>query len=254
MGPGPIHPVAPSSPKRPSVIDRVRRFPGTYGLIGITVTVFLLQWLSKLTYGQDLVLILGAKVNQAIAAGELWRLLTPVFVHAGLWHLFVNMYSLFALGPAVERFFGSPRTLAFYLLSGVSGVTLSLAFSPYPSVGASGAIFGLLGALATFLFHHRAIFGRTGWMQFRQIVVVALLNLGLGLMPGIDNWGHLGGLLAGISLTWFLGPHLEPFWITPAQAQLHDHRPWQTVWPGSMVAVAVIAMLALAVALSPAGP
>jgi hypothetical protein len=88
--------------------------------------------------------------------------------------------------------------LALYLLSGISGVVFSLAFNRFPSVGASGAIFGLLGALAMFLYLHRGLLGPAGRMQLQQLVVVGALNLVYGAMnPGIDLWGHIGGLAAG---------------------------------------------------------
>ena len=184
-------------PPSPSILQRVQRSPATFGLIGVTALVFAAQLLGQALAGADVVLYYGAKINERLAAGEAWRLVTPIFLHAGLLHIGVNMYSLWALGPAVERFFGHGRFLAVYLLSGMSGVLLSLVMSPNPSVGASGAIFGLLGALAAFLYLHRATFGQFGAMQLRQLLFVALINLGLGLSPGIDNWGHVGGLLAG---------------------------------------------------------
>lgn len=249
----PVQQPVPSRPQPRSLRQTIGRFPATYGLIGATLVVFILQLVSTQLFGVDIVLALGAKINSAIAAGEVWRLLTPVFIHIGLVHFFVNMYSLYAIGPAVERFFGSQRTLVFYLLSGFGGVVMSMAFSANPSVGASGAIFGLLGALGMFLFAHRSTFGRAATFQFRQIVVVALLNLGLGLVPGIDNWGHLGGLITGVALTATVGPKLEPIWGAETLPRLTDRRPWQTVWRGSVAAVIILSALALAATMSPFG-
>jgi rhomboid protease GluP len=82
-------------------------------------------------------------------------------------------------------------------------------------------------------------------------VVVALLNLGLGLMPGIDDWGHLGGLIAGTALTLFLGPRYEPAWVDTVQAQLVDRRPWSQVWPGMVFAAGLLGGLTLLALLSP---
>ncbi len=242
---------SPPRPRPSSLREQAARFPTTYGLMGFTILVFLGQLLSDQLLGVDLILIYGAKVNEAIAAGEWWRLLTPLFVHGGVGHIFVNMYSLYAIGPAVERFYGARRTLALYLLSGVGGVILSLALSPYPSIGASGAIFGLLGALGAFLYRHRALFGRLGRVQLRQIVLVALLNLGLGLMPGIDNWGHMGGLLAGLALAWFMGPHYVVEWLDPEHYRARDQRPWREVWPRAILAAAALGLLALLAVSSP---
>lgn len=242
-------PVPPRPPQ--NLRRRIGRITATFGLIGATLVVFLLQLASTQLLGFDIVLALGAKINDAIAAGEIWRVLSPVFIHVGLLHFFVNMYSLYAIGPAVERFFGPQRMLILYLLSGIGGVVMSMAFSANPSVGASGAIFGLLGALGMFLFGHRHTFGRAATFQFRQIVLVALLNLGLGLVPGIDNWGHLGGLITGAGLTAAIGPSLEPVWGEESLPRLMDRRPWRTAWPRAVAALLILSALALAATRSP---
>jgi rhomboid protease GluP len=222
-----------------------RQFRGAYGLIGFTVLVFAGQWLSLSLAGTDLLLEWGAKSRPEMIAGQVWRFVTPIFLHVSLPHLLVNMYSLYAIGPAVERFFGTPRFIAVYMLSGISGVLFSLALSPYPSAGASGSIFGLLGALAAFLYLHRTLFGRFGRLQLRQLVLVAVLNLALGLMPGIDNWGHVGGLLAGVMLTWAIGPAYRVVWVTAEQGQLADQRPWREVRASTLLAAGVLSALAL---------
>jgi rhomboid protease GluP len=240
------------SSHQPTFIQRFRRSPAAFSLIGITLLIYIAQEASILLFGDDLVIYFGAKINEAIYAGQLWRFITPVFVHAGVWHILINMYSLYVLGPTVEGFFGTPRMLVIYFFSGMNSVVFSLAFSQYASVGASGAIFGLLGALGTFLFLHRKSLGRTGKAYLRQIVIVALLNLGLGLVPNIDNWGHLGGLLAGIALAWFLGPRFELLWINSDEpAKLIEKRPWREVWPRTLSAALVIIFLAYLAILSP---
>lgn len=238
---GPSSAPLPPSPAPPTLAQRIRRFPATFGLIGVTLLVFAAQSIGDALVGADVVLYYGAKINQALAAGEAWRLVTPIFLHAGLLHIAVNMYSLYALGPAVERFFGHRRFLVIYLLAGICGVLLSLVMSPNPSVGASGAIFGLLGCLAVFLFLHRAMFGEFGAAQLRQLVIVALANLLLGLSPGIDNWGHVGGLVAGVGLAWFAGPRFQPQMLPDGRARLVDQRPArQTTVRLAMAAAAVV--------------
>jgi len=243
------HPASPAPVSPPAVrrnlAQRLGAFPATFGLIGFTTAIFILQFLSTTLFGQDWLLETGAKYGPLMAAGEWWRFLTPVFLHANLFHIFVNMYSLYALGPAVERFFEARRMLALYLLSGIGGVILSLAFSPDPSVGASGAIFGLLGALAAFFYLHRAAFGRFGMVQLRQLIFVALLNLMLGLSPGIDNWGHVGGLITGALLTLLLGPRYAPDLNVIGQPRLTDRRPWSQTWPGFLAAFALLAGISL---------
>lgn len=237
----------PVAPRRPGGMqERVQRFPVTYLLIGLTLLVYLGQWLGEIIFGVDVILIFGAKVNQAIRAGELWRFITPLFVHGSLPHIFVNMYSLFAIGPAVERFFGPRRFLAVYFLSGISGVIMSLGFTEQPSVGASGAIFGLLGALGALLFLNRSVFGQAGSFQLRQIVFVALLNLALGLSPGIDNWGHLGGLITGTALGYFAGPLFAWEGSMETGQRVRDQRPWEAAWPIVAFAAGMIAFLGFA--------
>jgi rhomboid protease GluP len=158
---------------------------------------------------------------------------------------------LYVIGPPVERLFGRPRMLVIYLLSGIAGVAFSLAFSSVASAGASGAIFGLLGALGGFLFLHRGLFGRAGTIQLRQIVLVAVLNLAIGLSPGIDNWGHLGGLIAGLSMAYVIGPRFEAAMISIGQPHWTDRRSWDQVWPSALVSAAVVLLLCLAAAHSP---
>jgi len=246
--PSPTGPAGiPRAPVRaaPSFLLRIRRFPATFSLIGATILIFIAQWLGQALVGGDIVLYYGAKINENLAAGEAWRLVTPVFLHADLLHIGVNMYSLWALGPAVERFFGQARFLIVYLLSGICGVLLSLVMSPAPSVGASGAIFGLLGALAAFLYLHRATFGQLGAMQLRQLVFVALINLGMGLTPGIDNWGHVGGLVAGVALAWSLGPRFSTTMLPDGRPRLVDARTKQQI--SVRIGLAIIAAIILSV-------
>ena len=238
----------PASSSSPVASGRMwSRFPGAFALISITVLVFLGQTATNQWLGYDWLLEFGVKYRTAIQNGEFWRFITPIFLHLGFAHLFVNMYSLYAIGPAVERFFGTPRFVSTYLLAGVSGVIFSLALSPSSmSAGASGAIFGMLGALAAFLYRHQGLFGRFGRLQLRQIILIALLNLGLGLMPGIDNWGHLGGLIAGAVLGWSLGPRFEVVWAWTDEGQLVDRLPWEQSRIGYLVAAGILSLLALA--------
>jgi rhomboid protease GluP len=230
----------------------MKRFPATFALIGVTCLVYLAQILSTYLLQVDLVLYFGAKINEAIFAGEIWRFVTPIFVHAGIWHIFVNMYSLYALGPAVERFLGTRRMLIIYFISGISGVIFSVSFTSSHSVGASGAIFGLLGSLGTFLFYHRESLGRGGQTYLRQIVLVALLNLALGLAPNIDNWGHLGGLVAGSLMAWFIGPQYELMYLSSEEPpRLVDKRPWEEIRSRIFLIAIAIIFLAYLSTLSP---
>jgi rhomboid protease GluP len=251
----------PGTTYRTSLRSLATRFPATTGLIILTFTVFLAQWLMTSIYGNglicgwgDIICALGAKVNDAILSGQLWRLFTPLFIHVTPLHVAVNMYSLYVIGPPTERFFGSARVLFLYLSSGIAGVIASLAFSQYHSAGASGATFGLLGAMAAFLYLNRSLFGRFGRDQLQRIIIVAILNLGLGLSPGIDNWGHIGGLTAGFTATWYFGPRLRAIHIEPDLVQLTDIRSWSKVWRiALLVATTILALTLLALISFPHG-
>ena len=123
----------------------------TYSIIAITVLFYVLQLLSEYVFGQDIPVILGARINEAILAGELWRFLTPALLHANLPHIAFNMYALLSFGTSLERHFGHGRFFLLYILSAFTGNVASFLFSDGISVGASTAIFGLLGAEAVFL-------------------------------------------------------------------------------------------------------
>jgi rhomboid protease GluP len=180
----------------------------TYILLGFTIFVYLLQMGSELMVGVDIPAYFGAKVNELIAMGQLWRLVTPMFLHGSILHIGFNMYALYIFGPRLERHFGHWRFLTLYLLSGVAGNVISMMFTSAPSLGSSTAIFGLLGAQGVFLYQNREIFGGIGRQALNSIIGVALVNLFIGLSPGIDNWGHIGGLLGGILFSWAGGPLL----------------------------------------------
>ena len=112
------------------------------------------------------------------------------------------MYALYIIGSQLESFIGKIRYLVVYLLSGLAGSVLSIFFSDTLSVGASGAIFGLLGGLLYFGYHHR-IYLET--VVKSQIIPLILINLLIGTMPQIDNWAHIGGLIGGLLATMAVG-------------------------------------------------
>jgi rhomboid protease GluP len=179
----------------------------TYVLMGITIAVFLVQILTQSVFGQDLAAAMGMKVNELIIGGQLWRLITPMFLHGSILHVAFNMYALFALGPGLESYYGHGRYLTLYLLSGFAGNVISFLFSGNPSLGSSTAIFGLIGAEAIFLFRNRSILGSMAQRALTNVIVIIAINLMFGAAtPGIDNWGHMGGLLGGTFFAWFAGP------------------------------------------------
>ena len=176
-----------------------------YALLGITIFVYVLQFGSENLVGFDIPAALGMKVNELIIHGQIWRLITPVLLHGSILHLGFNMYAMYILGPGLERFYGHWRFLALYLLAGFAGNVMSFIFSPSPSLGASTAIFGLLGAQGVFLYQNRGIYGRPAQRALGNLLMIAVVNLLIGLSPGIDNWGHIGGLIGGTLFAWYAG-------------------------------------------------
>jgi rhomboid protease GluP len=141
--------------------------------------------------------------------GAYWRLVASMFLHIGVFHLLVNAWALYQLGALFEAWLGSARLGVVYLLAGVAGSGASVAFtlagSDRVSAGASGAIFGLLGALVTFLARRHERLRPAARALLVQLLFWAGLNVILGFtLPGIDNGGHLGGFATGLLLGLFL--------------------------------------------------
>jgi rhomboid protease GluP len=236
----------PAAPMPRLLIPRVRPYV-SYVIMGLTILVFLLQMASQYMYnGNDWVAELGMKVNQLIIQGQYWRLITPVLLHGSILHLLFNMYALYAFGPGLESFYGHTRFLALYLVGGFAGNVASFIFSGSPSLGSSTAIFGLLGAEGVFMYQNRQIFGSRAQAALRNIIMVGLINLLLGLSPGIDNWGHIGGLLGGITFAWFASPRLGVE-VSPEGPRVVDRRQSREV---ILTAVGVVAFVAFLAALT----
>lgn len=135
--------------------------------------------------------------------GEYYRLITSMFVHANILHLVSNMYALYVIGPIIEKYYGKGKFSLIYLGSGIIGSLFSVVLTNYASVGASGAIFGLFGALLYFGYKYRATLD--GFLR-SSIIPTLLVNLLLGFMiPGIDVSAHLGGLIGGLLFSYQTG-------------------------------------------------
>lgn len=173
----------------------------TFLLIGICIIMFFLTYF----LGENEIISYGGNIKELVKSGEYYRLLTCIFLHAGIIHIACNMYSLYVIGSQLESFFGKIRYLIIFLLSGICGSILSIAFNNNDviSIGASGAIFGLLGAIVYFCYHYRVYLGNA---LKNQIIPIIILNLSIGfLTPGIDNFAHIGGLIGGIFTTMACG-------------------------------------------------
>jgi rhomboid protease GluP len=237
----------PTPPTRPQVTVRlpVSRPVVTYSLLIFTIIVYILQEASGFITGQDLPALLGTKVNQWIIEGEYWRLITPMFLHGSLMHIAFNMYALYIFGPGLERHFGRVRFIVLYFLAGFTGNIFSFIFSDYPSLGSSTAIFGLIGAQAVFLYRNKELFAGRGQRALSQIVMIAVINLFIGLSPGIDNWGHIGGLIGGASFTALAGPVLAVKGFSPYQT-ISDQREARDVYLASLGLLVLLILLAAA--------
>ncbi len=162
----------------------------------------------------------GAKYAPEIAQGQWWRLITAGFLHGGILHILMNMWVLFDLGAQVEDSFGGARFLLIYLISNITGFTTSLFLLPGLSIGASAAIFGLIGAMIALGVRERGTRGsaiRNFYMRW------AIYGLALSLIPGTDWAAHLGGIAGGFLVGLIAGtpgfsPALERFWQIAAAA------------------------------------
>jgi rhomboid protease GluP len=169
-------------------------------LIAINVLAFIYTSI----YGIETVGTYGGLYAPYVREGEFYRLITSVFLHANVFHLFLNMYALYIIGSQIESFFGSFKYLIIYLFSALTGSLLSMAFLGETwSIGASGAIFGLFGSMLYFGYNYRVYLGST---IKTQIVPLIVINLLIGFtIPGIDPFAHLGGLIGGIIISMAVG-------------------------------------------------
>ena len=181
----------------------------TYWLIAVNVILYVIPIL----FGQYNDLINNYSVwGPAIREGQYYRLLTGIFLHGGILHLLFNCYALYVIGSQVENFLGRIKFAIIYLVAGISGALFSVIFGGnFASIGASGAIFGLMGALVYFGYHYRVYLGT---VIKSQIIPLIVLNLLLGFyMPGIDNFAHIGGLIGGTLMSIALGVKDKSSWF-----------------------------------------
>ncbi len=241
--PGEPAPV-PASPPQQVIVQGPTTPPlVTYLIIAACVLVYIAQLATQNLLGVDVPAALGMKANDWIVRGELWRLLTPMFLHGSIIHIAFNMYALYQFGPLLERQYGHKRFLVLYFLGGFAGNVFSFALSQAPSLGSSTAIFGLLGAQGVFMYQNRELYGSRARGAITQIVTIAVINLMIGLSPGIDNWGHVGGLLGGTAFAWFAGPLLHLEGLFP-NLTLTDRREDREVFLAACGVALVFAILA----------
>lgn len=187
-------------------VNKKNRYLVTWSIILLNLVMYVI---SSMLSGNPFVMdtnvlnILGAKNNELIMAGQYYRFITCMFLHGNLIHIASNMYSLYCVGYMVEEVYGRAKYIFIYFLSGVISSYVSFLFSDAISVGASGAIFGVLGAALVFSFRYK---NRIGKALFINIIAVTALNVFIGLsMTNIDNFAHVGGLISGIIISAIIG-------------------------------------------------
>ena len=216
-----------------NAVGSMRDFPATTALAAINLSVFVAMIASggsPMRFSPEDLIRWGGNWGPLTMSGDYWRLLTAGFVHGDIIHLAFNLWCLWSLGQLAERLFGSLITAAIYILTGVAGAMLSIGWNHGRlEVGASGAIFGIAGAILSGIkFGNVAV----GPMQRRQIfsslIFFVIFNLTIGLGPGIDNMCHLGGLVSGLI---FGVP------LATAMASGKKHFEWATIIVASLVLV-----------------
>jgi rhomboid protease GluP len=198
----------PAGPQFYEVAPR-RYWPvATLILLGLNFLFFGLEMLAGGSDNLPVLLNLGAAYGPYLRRGEYWRLVMPMFLHGGWLHILGNSYALYILGSILERVYGYGRYTTIYVAAGMGGAFLSMTASRSVSVGASGAIFGIAGAMVVTGFVHRdAIPPRWGRAFGLGIIPFIVVILASGYWThGVDNWGHLGGLATGALLAFVIPP------------------------------------------------
>lgn len=219
-----------------------RRPVVTWGLLALIVGTFGLEQYYGGSSSDATLIRMGAEVPARILSGEWWRLLAPTFLHSGWPHFLMNSFVLVSLGLFLERLFGSARFLVLYVVSGLFGCLFGTLFAKLSghslSVGASGALFGLLSATAVLGFRPRGQLPARLVADLKRNAVINLgLNLLVSLRPGIDYLAHLGGALAGLLIVG-LGV------ITPTIWPREDGRPYARLLPALGAAIAGLSLMA----------
>lgn len=206
-------------PPQPSFTIQLAQPRLTYILIAVNSVIFFIMFALMTPQQQNDVYEWGANNSRLVFEGEYHRLITAMFLHGSVTHVLFNMLGVYYIGLTVERFFGTVRFALIYLLGGLVGSLFSVVLNgpEVTSVGASGALFALVGAEMVFMYKHRKLFRQMAQSRLRSLVIIVIMNLAVGfggslLQEGIriDNWGHVGGLVGGLILTWFLSPDLIP--------------------------------------------
>ena len=215
----------------------------------INVLIWLATEVAGGSTDTDVLLRFGAMYGPYIADGDYWRLFTAMFLHVGLTHLAFNGFGLFIFGQQVEKFYGPYRFGVIYILAGLAGSVASFALNDTAvGAGASGAIFGILGALVAFFVIHRDKLGEFGRQSLTGFLILAAINLFIGFsIPNVDNFAHMGGFAAGFAMTLPLAPKYRPVYDNWGQlGGLQDTNSILKQWwviPVALIVLALATML-----------
>jgi rhomboid protease GluP len=187
---------------------RMRRFPPlTVAILAVLLLILIFEFRVGALESREAIVAMGALARERVAAGDYWRLLTAPWLHGSVDHLLGNGIALYILGMVCESAFGRAQLLVLYVLSGLAGSLLSVVMSPGPSVGASGAIFGLQGAaIVLFRMHRNRLLVRDRRVGLVLIIWALYTIVGGFMEPLIDNGAHIGGALGGALIARYLHP------------------------------------------------
>lgn len=206
----------------------------SYILLALIVAIFGLELAAGVLNDPAILVQFGAMYGPSILLeGEVWRLLTAMFVHVDIMHILFNGFALYLLGPGIEQIYGRSRFLIIYLISGLFGSLASFGFRGFMvfAAGASGAIFGIAGLTLAFFVAHRKGLGAAGKAYRDRMLRLIGINLVFGLLiPGIDNLAHMGGLVAGFVLGYLLAPRYKPAVSPTGQSGVIDEASLRRRW------------------------
>ncbi len=230
----------------------LHRVLATYAILAMIIAMFVVtvvvdgasQGLSLVGQFSGATLVkLGALYTPLIQDGEWWRLITVMFLHANLIHIFLNGLNLYVLGKQLEALLGPARYIAIFFVSGIGGsiVSFGLHDRPVLGVGASGAIFGLLGAMIGYFLRQRNQFGALGRHYLRSLLSTVALNFViLLLIPGVDNFAHFGGLATGFVLGFLVSPIYNFSQTQEGQLKITQRDSGSLSWLAYVVPVLVV--------------
>jgi rhomboid protease GluP len=187
-----------------------RKAPVTMALLVVIAIVFAYEFLTRAYDSDQTMVAMGAIVPGLVRRGELWRLIASMFLHGGWLHWLANSWALYQLGTLYEVLFGSKRFAAIYFSTGIIAGVASSLYNHGPAVGASGAIFGILGAFI-FSIRRSPLYRHQPWTRglIGQLIFWIVVNIAIGFrLPFIDNVAHIGGLISGLIMG--LIPHRIP--------------------------------------------